>query len=174
MLKKLFSSIVALFLLSACATLSPNDPLNVGLVGVEPVPGEGMELRMLVKLRVQNPNDRPVSYDGIAVTLEVRGMDLATGVSDASGSVPRYGEAVVSVPVTVSAFSMLRQVYSIVTGDRTKVSMVVRGKLSGTGFGSTRFESKGEFDLPPGLGGRGVTGAAGTVGNTGTAGILGK
>ncbi len=172
MLKNLLASIVALFLFSACATLSPNDPLNVGLVGVEPVPGEGMELRMLVKLRVQNPNDRPVSYDGIAVTLEVRGMDLATGVSDASGSVPRYGEAIISVPVTVSAFSMLRQVYSLVTGDRTKVSMVVRGKLSGTGFGSTRFESKGEFDLPPGLGGRGAAGvgSAGAAGSTGTSG----
>jgi hypothetical protein len=46
---------------------------------------------------------------------------------------------------------MVKQVYTFVMGDRSKVSFVVRGKLGGSAFGGMRFESKGEFDLPAGL-----------------------
>ena len=135
-------------ILAGCASLPSKDPLNVTLVGVDSLPGEGMEARMAVKLRVQNPNDTPVDFDGVAVNLAVRGMDFASGVSDEHGSVPRFGESVLVIPVSVSAWAMLKQVYSFATGDRTKVDFVARGKLSGTGLIDTRFESKGEFELP--------------------------
>ena len=146
-----------LFSLAGCTALLDRDPLNVTLVGIEPLPGEGMEVRMAVKLRVQNPNDAPVTYDGVAVNLELRGYDIASGVSDAWGSVPRFGETVLVVPVTVSAMAMLKQAYSLATSDSTKLDFVVRGKLSESSFGGMRFESKGEFDLPAGLAGTPTT-----------------
>jgi LEA14-like dessication related protein len=108
---------------------------------------------MAVKLRVQNPNDAPVEFDGVALTLELRGLDFASGVSDAQGIVPRFGESVLVVPVTVSAYAMAKQALSFAMGDRSKVDWVARGNLSGKGFGGVRFESKGEFDLPAGLAG---------------------
>jgi LEA14-like dessication related protein len=141
----------AWLVLAGCATWPGTDPLQVSLAGVESLPGEGMEVRMAVKLRIQNPNDAPVDYDGVALTLELRGLDFASGVSDVQGSVPRFGEAVLVVPVTVSAFAMAKQVYTFAMGDRSKVTYVARGKLAGSGFGGVRFESKGEFDLPAGL-----------------------
>jgi LEA14-like dessication related protein len=140
-----------LLLLAGCASLSGQEPLRVTLAGVESLPGEGMELRMAVKLRVQNPNDAPVDFDGVAVSLELRGMDFAGGVSDARGSVPRFGETVLTVPVTVSAFAVARQVISLASGDNPKVEFIARGKLSDGSFGGARFESKGSFDLPAGL-----------------------
>jgi LEA14-like dessication related protein len=140
-----------LFGMVGCAAWPGTDPLQVSLVGVEPLPGEGLEVRMAVKLRIQNPNDAPVNYDGVALTLELRGLDFASGVSDVQGSVPRFGEAVLVVPVTVSAFAMAKQAYTFAMGDRSKVTFVARGKLAGSGFGGVRFESKGEFDLPAGL-----------------------
>jgi LEA14-like dessication related protein len=143
--------LLALLALAACAGLPGLEAPKVTLAGVESLPGEGMEVRMAVKLRVQNPNDQPIDFDGVAVDLEVRGMDLASGVSDVRGTVPRYGETVIVVPVTVSAFAMARQVYSFATGDRKKVDFVASGKLGGAGFGGVRFSSKGEFDLPAGL-----------------------
>ena len=88
-------------LLAGCAGLAGVDPLRVTLAGIEPLPGQGMEMRMAVKLRVQNSNDAAVDFDGAALTLEVRGMDFASGVSDQRGSVPRFGETVITVPVTV-------------------------------------------------------------------------
>ena len=67
------------------------DPLQVTVAGVEPMQGEGLELRMMVKLRVQNPNDSQIDFDGAYVKLMVQGKTFATGVSDASGTVPGSG-----------------------------------------------------------------------------------
>lgn len=139
--------------LAACAGLPGTDPLKVTLAGVDSLPGEGMEVRLAVRLRVQNPNDQPVDFDGVALDLDLRGMELASGVSDQRGSVPRFGETVVTVPVTVSAFAVARQVISIATTSNPKLDFVARGKLGGGTFGGTRFESKGSFDLPAGLAG---------------------
>ena len=151
MRKLLLAWLSCLLVLAGCASLGGADPLRVTLAGVESLPGQGMEVRMAVKLRVQNPNDAPVSFDGVSVTLELRGMDFASGVSDASGTVPRFGETVLSVPVTVSAFAVARQVISLASGDNPKIEFVASGKLSDGSFGGARFESKGSFDLPAGF-----------------------
>jgi LEA14-like dessication related protein len=151
MRKLLLAWLLSLLALAGCASLGGADPLRVSLAGVESLPGQGMEVRMAVKLRVQNPNDAPVNFDGVAVTLELRGMDFASGVSDVSGTVPRFGETVLTVPVTVSAFAVARQVISLASGDNPKIEFVARGKLSDGSFGGARFESKGSFDLPAGF-----------------------
>ena len=80
-------------------------------------------------------------------------MDLASGVSDVRGSVPRYGETVITVPVTVSAFAAARQAYSLYRSSDRKIDYVARGKLGGGPLGAARFESQGSFELPPGLAG---------------------
>ena len=134
-----------------CATLAGQDPVQVLVVGVESLPGEGLELRFLCKLRVQNPNNTPIAYDGLYVELEVRGNTLASGVSDASGTVPRFGETVLSIPVTASALRVARQALSFyLSDDHRTLAYVLRGKLSGPGFGAVRFESRGEMKLPTG------------------------
>jgi LEA14-like dessication related protein len=134
--------------LSACASLSPGDPPRVDVVGVQPLAGQGMELRMLVKLRVINPNDTPIVYDGLFVEMDVRGKRFASGVSDASGTVPRFGETVLAVPVTVPAVAMLRQALGMAQGELSAISYSVSGKLSGPQWRNLRFSSEGEFKLP--------------------------
>lgn len=139
---------VLAFALAACAAFSPRDPLNVQVAGVEPLPGEGLELRMAVKLRVQNPNDMALEYNGVALDLEVNGRRLASGVSDASGSVPRFGETVLRVPVTISAFSAARQALGLAEHiGLDEVPYVLRGKLAGGLFGTQRFVERGTLDL---------------------------
>jgi LEA14-like dessication related protein len=134
--------------MSACAGLGTKDPLNVNVVGIEPLPGEGMEGRFMIKLRVQNPNEEPVEYDGVSVELDVRGSRFATGVSDEKGTVPRFGEAVVSVPVTIPVSAMVRQAVGLATGDRTRFDYELRGKLAGPMLRSVSFKSTGELALP--------------------------
>jgi LEA14-like dessication related protein len=139
---------VAAFLGSGCAGLPSGDPLQVTVAGIEPLQGEGLELRMLVKLRVQNPNDEPLNYDGVYLKLEVLDKTFATGVSDQSGSVPRFGEAVVEVPVTVSAFRMVRYALGVLDGKTVdKVTFELSGKLNRSAFSAVRFKSAGEIDL---------------------------
>ena len=151
MRKLLFFWLSCVVLLAGCAGLPGSEPLRVTLAGVESLPGQGMEVRMAVKLRVQNPNDAPVNFDGVALTLDLRGSELASGVSDVRGTVPRFGETVLVVPVTVSAFAVARQVIGLASGDNSKLDFVARGRLSDGSFGGARFESKGSFDLPAGF-----------------------
>jgi LEA14-like dessication related protein len=138
---------VAILALSGCATLAGKDPLQVAVAGIEPLPekGEGLELRLLVKLRVQNPNSAPIGYDGAYVKLEVQDRTFATGVSDAGGSIPGFNEAVVEVPVTVSMLRMVRQVIGM-QGDAPAGQ--IRYRMSGK-LGSHRFSADGEFPMKP-------------------------
>ena len=76
-----------LLTLSACALFPNRDPLNVNVVGIEPLQSQDMEVRFAVKMRVQNPNETAIDYNGVALDLEVNGQPLASGVSDQSGSI---------------------------------------------------------------------------------------
>ena len=135
--------------LGACASMPGKDPLQVTVAGIESLPGEGMELRMLVKLRVQNPNQAPIEFSGVYVELEVQDNTFATGVSSDAGTVPAYGEAVIAVPVTVSVLRMVRQVIGVLDGEPVEtIRYEMSGKLSGGAFSTWRFRSSGEFDLP--------------------------
>ena len=136
---------------AGCSQLPLRDPLRISLVGIEPLPGQGLELRMAMKLRVQNPNDTAVDFDGVALEVDLRGLSFASGVSDQVGSVPRYSEVVVSVPVSVSAMSVLRQGLSFANGDRSSVTYAIRGKIGGSMLGSTSFKTNGQIELPTSL-----------------------
>ena len=147
--RRSFLLAVAALAIGGCASLPQKDPLQVTVAGIEGLPGEGMEVRMLVKLRVQNPNEAAINYTGVYMKLDVLGKTFASGVSDQSGVVPGFGEAVVAVPVTVSVLRMVRQVVGILDGQPVDtIRYEMSGKLSGGLFGTERFESKGEFELP--------------------------
>jgi LEA14-like dessication related protein len=136
---------------AGCSQLPLRDPLRISLVGIEPLPGQGLELRMAMKLRVQNPNDTAVDFDGVALDVELRGLSFASGVSDQVGSVPRYGESVISVPVSVSAISVLRQGLSFANGDRSSVTYAIRGKIGGSMLSGSTFKANGQIELPTSL-----------------------
>ena len=147
--RRLFLLTVAMVAMAGCASMPHTDPLQVTLAGVEALPGEGMEIRMLVKLRVQNPNAAPIEFAGVYLALDVLDETLASGVSDQSGAVPAFGETVVAVPVTVSALRMVRQVAGMLDGEPVgKIRYRMSGKLNGGAFNTHRFETTGEFELP--------------------------
>ncbi|MCK1790418.1 LEA type 2 family protein [Pseudomonas violetae] len=135
--------------LSACALFPNRDPVNINVVGIEPLQGQDMEVRFAVKIRVQNPNESPIDYNGVALDLEVNGQPLASGVSDQTGSIPRFSETVLTVPVSVSAFSVLRQTLGLSqTQTLNNLPYVLRGKLAAGLFGTMRFVDSGKLSLP--------------------------
>ncbi|MCP1488507.1 MULTISPECIES: LEA type 2 family protein [Pseudomonas] len=135
--------------LSACALFPNRDPVNINVVGLEPLPSQDLEVRFAIKIRVQNPNETAIDYNGIALDLEVNGHSLASGVSDQSGSIGRFSETIVSVPVSVSAFSVLRQTLGLSqTQTLDNLPYVLRGKLAGGVFGTMRFVDSGTLSLP--------------------------
>ncbi|CRL47025.1 MULTISPECIES: LEA type 2 family protein [Pseudomonas] len=150
-MRRVHAIILSLLLLSlsACALLPNRDPLNINVVGIEPLQSQGMEIRFAVKIRVQNPNDSSIDYNGVALDLEVNGQPLASGVSDQSGSIARFSETVLTVPVSVSAFSVLRQTLGLSqTQSLNDLPYVLRGKLAGGLFGTMRFTDTGKLSLP--------------------------
>jgi LEA14-like dessication related protein len=129
--------------LAGCAWLQRTDPPKVTVVGVEPLAGAGLEARMQLRLRVQNPNDAPIEFNGISVQLDVQDKSFASGVSNQSGTVPAFGEAVVTVPVTVSVWSIAGQAMGLLSGKAMdKVTYAMHGKL-----GTVRFQSQGELNI---------------------------
>jgi hypothetical protein len=150
-----YALLVSAALLSGCAGLGGlggESAPRVNLAGIDSLPGEGLELRFMLKLRVQNPSDADLYYDGIWVDVELRGQPLASGGAPVKGVVPRFGETVVMVPVTASGLSMARQAISLLHSSSEAngvgpVAYALRGRLGGIGFGGGRFESSGEIDL---------------------------
>ncbi|AZD02217.1 MULTISPECIES: LEA type 2 family protein [Pseudomonas] len=135
--------------LSACALFPQRDQLHINVVGIEPLPSQDLEMRFAVKLRLQNPNETAINYNGVALDLEVNGRPLASGVSDQSGSIGRFSEGVLVVPVSVSAFAVLRQTLGLSqTQSLDDLPYVLRGKLAGGPFGTMRFVDKGQLSLP--------------------------
>jgi hypothetical protein len=145
--------IPALALGAGCASLA-GDPPRVTLVGLESLPGQGLELRLLARLRVQNPGSAPIRYDGVSVELDLRGQPFASGVAPVAGTLAPFSEAVIELPVSVSGLNMLRQALDWVrelsrdgaAGTPPRLPYVLRGRLGG--WGGPRFESRGVVDLP--------------------------
>ncbi|MDE1166247.1 MAG: LEA type 2 family protein [Pseudomonas sp.] len=145
-------SLAAMFLLalSACALFPPTDPLNINVVGIDPLPSQDLEMRLAVKIRVQNPNDRAITYNGVSLNLDVNGRPLASGVSDESGTLQRFSEVVLSVPVSVTAFSVLRQTFVLGQGQSLdNVPYELHGKLANGLLGTVLFSDHGNLSLAP-------------------------
>jgi hypothetical protein len=140
-LRSLFACLLILAL-SACALFPNRDPLNINVVGIEPLPSQDLEIRFAVKLRLQNPNDVDIPYD-------VNGKRLASGVSDQKGTITRFSEGVLTVPVTVSAFAALRQAVGLTEQQSLdNLPYELHGKLAGGLFGTLRFYDSGTLSLP--------------------------
>lgn len=149
LLRTLLASLTMVLALSACALFPNRDPLNINVVGIDPLPGQDLEIRFAVKLRLQNPNDTDIQYDGVALNLDVNGRLLASGVSDQKGTIGRFSEGVLTVPVTVSAFAALRQAVGLADQQRLdNLPYELHGKLAGGLFGTMRFEDSGTLSLP--------------------------
>jgi LEA14-like dessication related protein len=138
-----------LLLLSACSSLPNHDPVKVNVVGLEPLQGQGMEVRFTVHVRVVNPNSSEINYHGVSLDLDINGQPFASGVNDEYGTIGAFSDTVISVPVSVSAFSVIRQTFGLSEmATLNNIPYVLRGKLGGNIFSTTRFVDSGKLNLP--------------------------
>jgi LEA14-like dessication related protein len=98
-------------LLAGCASLGLGvEPIEVNVVDLTPLPSTAFEHRLLVQLRLRNPNDRGFEVDGLRFVLDVNGERLASGVTDQTTTLPRLGETVIAVPTTTTLLDVVNQV----------------------------------------------------------------
>ena len=94
-------------LLAACAPRFERPNLTV--IGIEMQGGNFFQQNFLVKLQVQNPNDRALPVSGLHAELNVRGERIASGVSNKAFVVPPMGQSEFDVTVTANMAVALLQ-----------------------------------------------------------------
>jgi LEA14-like dessication related protein len=145
-------SLVSLLLLSlaGCSLFIPKlETPKLSVVNVELQKSDLWEQRMRVRMRVENPNDRPIPVKGLTVMLEVQGQELAHGVSGASFLVPALGEAEFDMNMTANMAGALLKFLGKNDQLGDTVEYRVRGKLSLSEglMRSIPFEDRGSFSL---------------------------
>jgi LEA14-like dessication related protein len=139
--------------LGACAAFGLREPLSVTIADLKPIEVNVLEQRYAMKIRLLNPNDVEISFDGAVFDLEINGIPFAKGVSAQQSVIPRFGEAVIDVQVVSGLQNILRQINELLKGDRTSLTYRIKGRLHSPGsFGFTSFDSSGEIELPKGSG----------------------
>ena len=139
-------------LLTACAGLgsvSDFDEPDVELLGLEPMPSQGMEARFLVRLRIVNPNSTPLAIDGMAYEVFLRDSKVLSGVSNEGLDVGAFSEAVAELEVAAGMLGSL-SLLSDLMANPVEGGMPYRlnTKLSRPGLGGTlRITREGTLDM---------------------------
>ncbi len=105
-------SLVYVLLIAAtgCASwFMKGEPAEVLVTNVTPLEATAFEQRLQVDLRIRNPNDFDLLVTGIDFTLTLNGKRLARGLGNTEVTVPRLGDAVVSVQASTSTFDLVHQ-----------------------------------------------------------------
>jgi LEA14-like dessication related protein len=138
-------------MLGGCSLFVPKfETPQLSVVNVEVQKADLWEQRMKVRIRVVNPNDRPIPVKGLTCTLEVAGEELAHGVSGASFNVPALGEAEFDMNMTANmAGAIIKLLGKGNDPVGNEVEYRVRGKLSLSEglLRSIPFEDHGKFKL---------------------------
>ena len=143
-------SLAATALLGGCSLFVPKlETPQLSVVNVELQKADLWEQRMKVRMRVVNPNDRPIPVKGLTVTLEVAGQELAHGVSGASFNVPALGEAEFDMNMTANMAGAIMRLLGKGNDVGDEVDYRVTGKISLSEglLRSIPFEDRGKFKL---------------------------
>jgi len=135
-------------MLGGCSLFVPKfETPQLSVVNVEMQKADLWEQRMKVRMRVVNPNDRPIPVKGLTVALEVAGQDLAHGVSGASFNVPARGEAEFDMNMTANMAGTIISLLSHGTDSSVEYHLVGRVSLSEGLLRTIPFDQHGTFNL---------------------------
>jgi len=148
------ASLVAVYAVSvalaSCSLFVPKlETPKLSVVNVELLKSDLWEQHMKVRMRVVNPNDRPIPVKGLTVALDVQGEELAHGVSAAAFDVPALGEAEFDMNMTANMAAALVKLLGNRNSMHDSVDYRVKGKLSLSEgmLRSIPFEDHGTFSL---------------------------
>jgi LEA14-like dessication related protein len=141
--------LTCLLLLSGCVAWGLREPLSVTIADLKPLELSLLEQRYVLKVRLLNPNDVEIPFDGVVFDLEINGKPFAKGVTNQGGTVPRFGESLIDVTVVSGLQNILRQLNELAKGDRAGVSYRIKGRLHSPSLPwPTSFDTSGAFAFP--------------------------
>jgi len=122
--------VAALFFLSGCATMNLNyEEPSVELISFKVLPANGFEQNFEVGLKLTNPNNFELPFNGISYQLSVAGETLAHGVAANIPTAEAYGESRFMVPVSASLMGGLKVIRALMYNQGQDISYQLKAKL---------------------------------------------
>ena len=130
-------------LLAGCA--APLQKPEISLAGVELVGIGLVEQRLLLELRIRNPNDVDLPVKALSFDLDLDGQPFAKGASEQPVTIARQAEAQLDVKVVSRFGEVLKQLRA--ARQNGKLGYRVHGRVELEGSGSVAFDRSGEVPL---------------------------
>lgn len=111
-LLRLMAVVVVATALAGCASALKLEAPQLSVISMKVQSADIFSQRMLVRMRVMNPNARELPVKGISYRIEVNDAELAQGLTDTAFVVPAMGEAEFDVQVTANLATALTQLLS--------------------------------------------------------------
>lgn len=99
-------------LLAGCAAAMKWEAPKLSVASLKVQSADIFSQRLVVRMRVMNPNDRELPIKGITYRIEVNDAELAEGLTDTPFVVPAMGEAEFDVKVSANLATALSQLLS--------------------------------------------------------------
>jgi len=144
---RLLAACVPWLFAAGCAT-THFEPPQLTVMSMQVQTADLFSQRMLVHMRVVNPNNRELPVKSINYRIEVGGADLAEGLADKSFVVPAMGEAEFDVQVTANLANALTQILGRRSSrDKLDYRLVGSVTLSSGFLRRIPFDEHGSVDL---------------------------
>jgi LEA14-like dessication related protein len=99
-------------LVAGCASTFKLEAPQLSVISMKMQSADIFSQRILVRMRVMNPNARELPIKGITYRIEVNDAELAQGLTDTPFVVPALGEAEFDVQLTANLATALSQLLS--------------------------------------------------------------
>jgi LEA14-like dessication related protein len=142
-------------LLSGCSLFVPKITTpNLSVVKVSMLSADLFNQKFLVRVHVDNPNDRELPIKGIDYELFLQGDSFAEGITNAAFVVPARGETEFDMTVRTNFISSIGRLLSRLESGATKVEYAFNGKVMVDSFlvRDLPFTQSGSVDLQRFLG----------------------
>ena len=148
-LLRTFALAAVLAALSGCAGLGAKfEAPRLSVVNISMTSADMFSQQFVMRMHVQNPNDRELPIRGIDYQLFLAGDSFAEGVSNEPFTLPALGETEFDLPVRTNFVSSLGRLLSRLNGE-SKVSYLIEGEvfLESGMFRKIPFRHGGDVDL---------------------------
>jgi LEA14-like dessication related protein len=137
-----------LFLASGCAIVPKLEAPKLSVISLKMQGGDLFSQRVLLRMRVFNPNSRPLPIEGLNYTIEINDAELGNGGSSAPFTVPAMGEAEFDMQFTANLAGALTRLLTK-RNSSEKLDYRLRGSVSlASGFlRRIPFDERGSVNL---------------------------
>jgi LEA14-like dessication related protein len=145
--RRLLLATFATLALGGCASTLKLEAPKLSVVSLKMQSADIFSQRILVRMRVMNPNSRELPIKGITYRIEVNDAELANGVSDTPFVVPAMGEAEFDVNLTANLASALSQLLKRGSSDTLDYRLIGSVALSSGFLRRIPFDERGSVKL---------------------------